>query len=127
MPRPKGSKNKPKDDMPFDGPYVPEDRESWLPRKVKRLLAAQSVEKPAKKERKKKIRSTITSQSETMDSSSGEVGVEPVGKRVIKGYVNIQKGGKFFYTGGDIHATEELAKRVANKQTVATIFVAFEV
>lgn len=110
MGRPKGSKNK-----------------TCLSQKEKALQDVLAVERQEKKERKKKTRSTTSSPSVEETSSSGEGGANPVGKRVIKGYVNIQKGGKFFYTGGDIHATEELAKKMANKNTVDTIFIAFEV
>lgn len=47
---------------------------------------------------------------------------------IIEGWVNVQKHEyrpkKFvFYTGGDIHETQEEAKRVATKQTVGQVFI----
>lgn len=49
---------------------------------------------------------------------------------VIKGYVNIQRlehaGRVSYYTGSDIHADIDSAKRVANKNTVLQIYIAFD-
>ena len=49
---------------------------------------------------------------------------------VIKGYVNIQmvenRGKVSFYTGCDIHPDIESAKRVASKNTVQQVYIAFD-
>jgi len=50
---------------------------------------------------------------------------------IIKGFINIQNvtntsGKTQVYTGGDIHATEEAAKLIANKNTIGQIYIAFE-
>ena len=110
MGRPKGSKNK-----------------VCLAQREKHLQDALSVERQEKKERRKKIASTISTPTETETLSSGTDVVETATTRVKKGWINIQrnpKGG--FYTGGDIHDDVETAKRFATKNTLCQQFIAFE-
>lgn len=45
---------------------------------------------------------------------------------IVKGYINIQQSPKGFYTGADIHETEELAKAHASKLTVCQVYIAFD-
>lgn len=49
---------------------------------------------------------------------------------VIKGYINIQmvevRGKVSFYTGCDIHPDLDTAKRVAGKNTIQQLYIAFD-
>ncbi len=45
---------------------------------------------------------------------------------IVKGFINIQKSDNGFYTGADIHETEEAAKLNASKNTVGSVYIAME-
>lgn len=45
---------------------------------------------------------------------------------LVKGWVNLQKGREFFYTGGDIYPTEEDARLRASNATVGQFYFACE-
>lgn len=131
MGRPKGSKNKDKAAKVLFGaiPTQEEWEQQWQNQKEKAQLPVTSAVKPSKSASRKKIVTTIEEPSETEDSSSGKDCVSAVTTlRVIKGFINIQKnprGG--YYTGGDIHDTLELAKKFSTKNTVSSVYIAFEV
>lgn len=133
MGRPKGSKNKPKE------PTL------WQHQKESNPPTASIVEKPEKKERKKRIDTTTLPQEESEDSSCGMESVAPAtmptedksglktSTSILKGWVTINISpatwwkSKTYYTGGDIHDTREAAMRVTASARVGVAYIECEV
>lgn len=140
MGRPKGSKNKPKPTLGEFTEMIWEKQ--WQDQKESSQPTAAIVEKQVKPVRAKKTTTTTIqpdvkecslSGTESAPTAITPMVVESGSKqlRLIKGYVNIQRNTMSkkmsYYTGGDIHDSIELAKAHASKNTVATVYLAFEV
>lgn len=138
MSRPKGSKNKRKVLDPAGKPS-PEVAQ-WLTQKERQHEIVQSVVSPKKRESKKKILTTTDTQSETIDSLIGSQDVEVASNKdcastndadtgKLCGWINVCRADatryrkEWYYIGGDIHDTKELAKQHASKTTIAQIYI----
>ena len=134
MGRPKGSKNKPKQEVIKEleickEPVAVVEKKSRMTRrkKIREELVIESQElQIAKKSR----RSSAKSATKQMEDTSGQ---ESSSQKVVVGWVNMQKipdnmyYRNNYFTGADIHKTLEDARKAASKNTVGQFFVSCEV
>ena len=134
MGRPKGSKNKSKQEVIKEPeickePVAVVEKKSRMTRrkKIREELVIESQElQIAKKSRRSSAKSATKQTEDTC-------GQESTSQKVVVGWVNMQKipdntyYRNNYFTGADIHKTIEDARKAASKNTVGQFFVSCEV
>jgi len=119
MSRPKGSKNKDKTALQLIASRL--ESTVIIEPEIEQTITKRKVKEPAVKAEviKKAVKEVLTKPEKEM--RSGWVNIQSTDKQNNK--FAMTRGAMGFYTGGDIHESEEQAKAVANKNTVAQAFV----
>lgn len=135
MGRPKGSKNKSSEALKeWTDPVPVVEKTSRRTQRVKIREEISSESQELAQAKKSRRSSARTASKQTEDIGGQGISSQPTNnKKILSGWINIQHytGNpsiiNSYYTGADIHPSEESAKKVASKYTVAQVYVACEV